>query len=214
MEAKISGIKRILIADPYAAVRQMTKMALAPQGAYEVIAEAGDGDSALSLCGEFEPDILIIDLTLTHLPALEVLRVLKENQPQVRILIFSGIKCHDVVLEALRMQPHGFVLKEDTLAVFHEALRAVASGYVFFTSYAACLMEELRQGSRRHCLAPREQIVLQMIAEGNSSKEIAACLGVTLKTVEHYRTQLMDKLGLRDVARLTRYAVSKGLVPT
>ncbi len=205
--------RKVVLADVHASVREMTQIVLTLEGTYEVVAHAGNGRDALQACRKFSPELLILDLTLTGLPALEVIRAVRTEQRGMRVLIFSGSHCRGMTMEALRMQPHGFVHKEDALPTFYEALRAVSLGHQFFTRYASRLLDELASDSAvKSKLTAREHSVLQMVAEGRTSKEMALYLAVAPKTIEHYRAQLMEKLNLHDVANLTRYAVNAGMV--
>lgn len=212
-ELPLMNPMQIVLADKHASVRQMVEMVLIQEGPYKVIGEAATGEDTLQICRDSLPDLLILDLALDGLPALEVIRSVRREYRKMRLLIFSGISCREVTLEALRMQPHGFVHKEESLITFRAAVRAVLFGHGFLTQYATRLTDELElEGGAPRRLSLREQVILQMVANGKTSKEMAACLAVSPKTVEHHRARLMAKLNLHDVAGLTRYALSAGMV--
>jgi len=203
--------KRVLIVDDHAAVRHMLAAVLTREPEYDVVGEAGSGLRALELCGRLSPDVVVLDLVLPELCGIEVLRRLHEDKARSRVLIFSGSLNQVQIVQALKCHPHGFVEKSDTLQTFREALRAVAGGGVYLTAYASALLADVRSQDSLD-LTRREQEILQLVAESRSSKEIAARLGIAVKTVENHRAHVMDKLHLHDVAALTRYAVRTGLV--
>jgi DNA-binding NarL/FixJ family response regulator len=178
-----------------------------------MVGQAGTGFEALKVCRRLKPQLVVLDLILPELNGVEVLRTLREEMRDIRCLIFSGAQHRSLTVEALQLRPHGFVHKTDGLPAFCEALRAVMSGCCYFTPFASRLMDDERQagGIAAH-LTERERAILQMIAEGMSNKEMAARFSIAPKTVEHHRAQVMQKLGMHDVATLTRYAVRLGLV--
>jgi DNA-binding NarL/FixJ family response regulator len=204
---------KVVVIDDHTSVRQMLGRLLELDGIYQVVGEGGTGLEALKLWRKLRPDVLIVDLMLPELSGAEVVRQVRAERGATRVLIYSGTLHQDLVLNALRARPHGFVHKEDPLDTFREALRAVSRGCSYFTPWATRLLDQANDGEiPSNTLTPQERTVLQMIAEGRTSKEIAGRLNISPKTVEHYRASVMDKLGLHDVASLTRYAVQNGLV--
>lgn len=205
---------RVLVADDHAAIRQMLGLLLPKEGAYEMVAEARTGFEALKLCRKMKPQLVVLDLMLPELNGVEVIRALRSEQRETRVLVFSGTRHRELILEALQARPHGFVHKQDTLQTFCEALQAVMRGCLYFTPFATGLLDAARGGETGwETLTGRERAVLQMVAEGMGNKEMADRLGIAAKTVEHHRATLIVKLGLHDVARLTLYALRMGLVP-
>jgi len=205
---------RVVLADDHASIRQMLGIVLAREGPYEVVGEAGTGFEALKVCRKTKPDLVIMDLILPELNGVDVLRTLRGEMRNVRFMVYSGTLNRSLIVEALQARPHGFVHKSDALPTFCEALRAVAGGCSYFTPFATKLMDDERQnGGHAMRLTERERAILQMIAEGMSNKEMASRFSIAPKTVEHHRAQVMQKLGMHDVATLTRYAVRLGLVP-
>lgn len=204
---------RVVIVDDHVSIRQMLAVILMKEGLYEVVGEAGTGFEALRVCRQQKPHLVVLDLLLPELNGVEVLGTLRAELRETRCMIYSGTLNRRLIGEALQARPHGFVHKEDTLATFREALRAVCAGGCFFTPLATRLMDEgPAQAAASERLTERERAILQMIAEGMSNKEMAERFCLAPKTVEHYRGQVMQKLGIHDVAGLTRYAVRLGLV--
>lgn len=204
---------RVVIVDDHAAIRQMLAIMLPREGAYEVVGEASTGFEGLRICELTQPDLVILDLLLPELNGVTMIERLHVLLPEARLMVFSGAASRSLLVEALRARPHGFVHKTDDWSVFREALRAVMGRASYLTPFATRLLDAQRGvASNGSMLSPRERGVLQMVAEGLSSKQIADKLHIAPKTVEHYRAQLMDKLDLHDVASLTRHAVRLGLV--
>lgn len=204
---------QVVAIDDHASIRQMLGLVLAREGEYEVVGEAGTGFEALKVCRALKPQLVILDLLLPEMSGVEVLRTLRSEMRESRFLVYSGALNRGLTVEALQARPHAFVHKTDTLQTLCEALRAVRSGCCYFTPFAARLMDEERYASSPvSTLTERERAILQMIAEGFSNKEMASRFCIAPKTVEHHRAQVMHKLGKHDVATLTRYAVSLGLV--
>ena len=206
--------KRVVIIDDHTSVREMLAMLLARDGVYEVAGQADSGRAALTVCRKTRPDLVILDLMLPEMNGAEVLRFLRKNVPALRVLIYSGTSNRTLVLEALRCQPHGFVEKGDSFTTLRQALDAVSAGCTFFGSFATGMLRSLPVPAEREraALSSREREVLQMIAEGLSSKEISSRLSVAVRTVENHRANLMHKLHLHSVASLTRHAVREGIV--
>jgi DNA-binding NarL/FixJ family response regulator len=206
--------KRIVVVDDHVSIRDMLAWVLMREPCYEIIGEAGSGIEAMKVCALCRPDLLILDLVLPCLSGIEVLRRVRKEYPRTRILIFSGATNGAVVREALRERPHGYVEKLEGLKILKCAISTVSQGGSYFSMEASHLLSET-MGSRSHAydLSAREREVLQMIAEGRSSKQISSVLEVALKTVENHRANLMAKLDMHDVASLTRYAACRGFVP-
>lgn len=204
----------VVIVDDHVSVRQMLAVVLSREGVYDVVAEAGTGVEALKICRHVKPRMVILDLLLPELSGIEVLRALRAESRETRVLIYTASHHDELILRVLQERPHGFVHKEDTLATLREALRVVANGCSYLTPFATDLLD-CNIGHEKHgieTLTARERAVLQMVAEGLSSKEVAARLALSTKTVEYHRGQLMQKLRVHEVAGLTRCAVRHGLV--
>ena len=205
---------RVVVVDDHVSVRQMLAVVLDREGPYDVVGEAGTGFEALKVCRKLKPRLIILDLVLPELNGVEVLRTLRAEMRESRFMVYSGTLSRVLIVEALQARPHGFVHKSDALATFCEALRAVAGGCSYFTPFATKFMDQERGVSAAaSLLTERERAVLQMVAEGRTNKEMAERLVLSAKTVEHHRAHVMEKLGVRDVAGLTRVAIRQGLVP-
>jgi DNA-binding NarL/FixJ family response regulator len=203
--------KRVVIVDDHMCLREMLAILLTRDGEYEIAGMAATGLEALEVCRQHRPDVVVLDVILPLLCGTEVLRRLRNEQNRARVLMYSGTLSQVQIIEALRCQPHGFIEKSDSLQTLRDALRTVAAGGKYFSAYVSALWEDVHS----HCsltLTDRERQILQMIAESCSSKQIAAMLGLAVKTVENHRAHIMDKLHLHDIAALTRYAVQQGMV--
>ncbi len=204
--------QRLVLVEDHVACRQLLAAKLGGEPGYEIIGEAGDGIDALRLCATLQPDLVILDLGLPHLHGVEVLKELRKNHPQQRIIIFSGSADREKIARVLALRPHGYVEKTSCLTVLIEAIRSVAAGRKYLTPFISdCLYDGHNQPPAQP-ITLREREVLQMVAEGARSKEIASCLKIALKTVDNHRARLMQKLDCHDIASLTRYAIRAGLV--
>jgi two-component system response regulator NreC len=203
----------VVVVDDHLSIRQMLTRILESDGDFEVVGSAGSGLEGLKLCRKLRPRVVILDLMLPELSGVELLAKLREERHDSRLLVYSGTLNQSLVLSALRARPHGFVHKEDPLSTLIDAIRTVAQGGTYMTSFATQLAENIGdRESPLQKLSGREREVLQLVAEGCSSKEIASRLNLSTKTVEHHRTSIMQKLGLHDIASLTRLAVREGLI--
>ena len=211
---------RIMLVDDHAIVREGVRHVLAATPGLEVVGEAGDGDTALALAQECLPDVVVLDLSLPGLSGLEVTRQLRVLLPAVRILILSVHDHAEYVVGAVRAGANGYLRKDSSPTELREALRAVASGESYFSPPVARQLSAAVRGEasgddtagRLSRLTPREREVLSGIAGGETSREMAARLGLSPRTVEAYRDSLARKLDIRTVAGLTRFAVEAGLV--
>jgi DNA-binding NarL/FixJ family response regulator len=203
--------KRLMIVDDQTAPRQVLAQVLSAEGGYEIVGEAKSGRDALEACRSCRPDVVILELVLPELCGVEVLRRLRTESPNVRILVFSGTRDKVLIVETLKCRPHGFVGKHEDLAIFLEALRIVVAGKLYFSALASELWAYSLDAEPVD-LTPREIDILQLLAESRSNKEIAGLLCLAQKTVENHRAHMMEKLHLHDIAALTRYAVRRGLV--
>ncbi len=209
---------RVLLVDDHDLFRAGLRVLLQDLGGFEVVAEAGDGREALRLLGEHRPDVVLMDLMMPGLNGLEATARVAREFPGVRVLVLSMNAAEEFVLPAVRAGASGYVLKNVRPAELEQAIRAVARGETYLTpAVSGHLIDDYRRRTAGEPdsldkLTRRQREVLQLIAEGHSTKEIARRLGVSVKTVETYRSQLMDALDIHDIAGLTRYAIRKGLV--
>ncbi|MBS0662816.1 MAG: response regulator transcription factor [Verrucomicrobia bacterium] len=183
---------------------------------YQLIGESGDGQNAVNLCLEAKPDLLILDAKLPGLNGVDILRRIAKKLPSMRVLVFSGYENPVLVREMLEAGAHGFVEKTAGLVEFKKGLETVANGGTYFGPAVAALLRDVvanpDASSASDFLTDREREILQLVAESHSTREIAAKLGISVKTVDNHRTNLMRKLNLHDVASLTRYALEVGLI--
>ena len=206
-----STTTRVVVVDDHASLRQMLVAILKLEGGYEVVGEASGGMEGMAVCRATHPHLVILDLALPELNGSHLIRLLLHETWPVRVLVYSGVVDEEMLREALAEGPHGFVRKEDTLPELRTALRAVVAGSRHISHSSEHLMPT-RGGDAFRMLSPQECAVLQMIAEGQQNRDMAIALGIAEKTLENHRQNLMLKLGLRDVATLTRYAIRHRMV--
>jgi DNA-binding NarL/FixJ family response regulator len=214
---------RVLMADDHALVREGLRALLQAETDIEIVGEAGTGREAVQLAIALNPDVVLMDIAMPLLGGLEATRQISKQVPSARVLILSSYSDDEYVHELAEAGGAGYVLKQSTGADVIRAIREARKGNAFFSPAISKRLsdhyrETITRGSpvkkRGDLLTSRETEVLQLIAEGSGNKQIAAELVIGIKTVERHRQRLMHKLGIHDVAGLTRYAVSKGLVET
>ncbi|HEX9582140.1 MAG TPA: response regulator transcription factor [Gemmatimonadales bacterium] len=211
---------RVMVVDDHAIVREGVRRVFAGFDDFALVAEAGDGETALALAEEHAPDVVLLDLTMPGLSGLDVTARLKERAAGTRVLILSMHDHPEYVLRAVRAGAHGYVLKDATPEHIREAVRTVHAGSEYFSppvaaQLSAALRGEIEVEQRRGLierLSPREREVLIEVANGRSNKEIGAALGISSRTVETHRESLVRKLRIRTVAGLTRFALQAGLI--
>lgn len=210
---------RVILADDHALVRAGIRSLLEKIPSVSVIAEAGDGREALALVKKHQPTVVLMDIAMPELNGLEAVARIKKDFPGVKVIILSMHVNEEYVRQAFRAGASGYLLKDGTVAEMELAIEAVRSGGTFLSPRVSkCVIENYFEGtgsgsSSLEHLTPRQREILQLIAEGKSTKEIAYVLGLSIKTIEAHRAQLMDKLDIHDVPGLVRYAMHVGLVP-
>jgi len=209
---------RILLADDHALVRAGIRSLLEKIAGIQVIAEAGNGREALELIGSENPDIVLMDTAMRELGGLEALPRITKNFPKVRVIILSAHANEEYVIRALRSGAAGYMLKDAAAHELEFALRAVQEGKTYLSpSISRTVIDSYLQRvgggmGPLEDLTARQREILQLIAEGKNTKEIAGRLDISVKTVEAHRLQLMARLGIHDVPGLVRYAIRNGLV--
>jgi DNA-binding NarL/FixJ family response regulator len=210
---------RILIADDHELARQGIRSLLEDHAGWEICAEARDGREAVDFAAELKPDICLLDIGMPNLNGLDAARQILAMSPEARILILTIHDSEQVVREVLAAGARGFLLKSDAGRDLVAAVEALQNRRTFFTSKVAQMMldgylrpQEDMHISSQPILTPREREVIQLVAEGKSTKEVAIALSLSVKTAETHRTNLMRKLDLHSVADLTLYAVRNGIV--
>jgi len=209
---------RIMLADDHKLFRAGIFALVQTLRGIEIVAEAADGREALRLVAAHRPDVVLMDVMMPNLNGLDAAARIARAFPRTRVVIVSMNADEDSVLKSLRAGAAGYVVKTADPAELELAIRAAARGERFLSSavsqhvVAACLKRVDREQTSLERLMPRQREVLQLIAEGHTTKEIAARLDISAKTAESYRGELMKVLEIHDVASLTRYAIRAGLV--
>ncbi len=213
---------RVLLADDHTIVREGVRLCLEAMGDIEVVAEAEDGQMAVQLANQLRPDVAVVDLTMPRLNGVEAIRQIKRDLPETEVVVLSVHDSEPYVVQALRAGAAGYVLKRNAATELAAAIRAAHDGQAYLhPSIARRVIDDYL--SRIHAsedaasephdrLTPREREVLQLAAEGHTTRAIAGLLCLSTKTVEHHRASLMTKLGLRGQTELVKYAIRAGLV--
>lgn len=221
---------RVLLVDDHTLVRAGIRKLLEAIPEVEVVGEAGTGREALAGMRQFGPDVVVMDIGMPDMNGLEATALMRAEQPLVKVLILSMHRADEYVLEAMRVGAAGYLLKESATAELGLAIEAASRGEKYLSpavsgaivrsamapgetpppGAAAGLVTNASEASAK--LTPRQRDILRRIAAGGSTKEIAYDLGLSSKTVETHRAQLMDRLGIHDVAGLVRFAIRIGLV--
>ena len=215
---------RVLIADDHSVVRQGIRHVLEGDPGFTVVGEAGTGAEALSLAQRERPDVVLLDLTMPDGTGIHVLPRLREQAPESRVLVLSVHDEREYVIESVRAGAHGYLRKDSTPAEIRQAVRAVRAGDSYFSPVVARhLTAAVRGGpeagpggapaAAASELTAREREVLVRVARGCTNKETAAELGISVRTVETHRDNLMKKLKIHTVAGLTKFALEQGLIP-
>jgi DNA-binding NarL/FixJ family response regulator len=209
---------RVVLADDHALVRAGIRALLEKLPGIEVVGEADNGRETLELAKTRTPNLILLDISMAELGGLEALPHIVKDFPAVKVLILSGHANEEYVLRALRRGASGYMLKEAAAEELEVAIKAVAQGKTYLSpSVSRTVVESYLQRAAGEEgpveeLTARQREILQMIAEGKNTKEIAATLEISVKTVEAHRLQLMARLNIHDVAGLVRYAIRSGLV--
>jgi DNA-binding NarL/FixJ family response regulator len=211
---------RIVLADDHDVVRAGIRGILERHAGAEVVGEAANGRAAVEAARDLHPHVVVMDIAMPELNGLEATRQIVAADAGVKVIILSMHSSRQFVSEALKAGAHGYLLKNNAMHELSPAVDAVAAGKVYLSPSIAELVVE---DYIRHvpatgqiafsALSQREREVLQLLAEGKTSREIALSLNLGAKTVESHRAQIMDKLGIRTVAELTKFAIREGLTP-
>lgn len=212
------SVIRVLLADDHALVRSGIRLVLQTFDGVQVVAETQDGRTALALIEKLRPDVALLDISMPELNGMDTATRIRSRFPETRVLILSVHAGEEYVTQALRAGASGYLLKDATPTELEFALRSVMRGETYLSpGVSGAIVEKyLRNGEPAtgplDAITPRQREILQLIAEGRSTKEMAARLGVSIKTVETHRALLMERLGIHDIAGLARFAVRTGLV--
>ncbi|WP_165252835.1 response regulator [Paludisphaera soli] len=211
---------RVILADDHTLLRAGLRALLEDLPGVEIVAEAADGREALALVEAHRPDVVLMDIAMPHLSGLDVSARLRQERPEVKVLILSMHKDEAYVRRAVLSGASGYLLKDSDTEELGLALRAVARGETYLSpAVSKHLVADYRRQAGEQPgpaggLTPRQREVLRLIAEGETTKAIARRLGISIKTVESHRTLLMERLGIHDVPGLVRYAIRAGLITT
>jgi len=215
------GNLRILVADDHDLVRRGLKILLESHLGWNVCAEAHSGREAVSMAEEFRPDVVIMDVSMPELNGIEAARKIKKLLPNTEMLILSMHHTDQLVREIIGAGAKGYIIKSDSDRDLIAAVEALAMHKTFFTPCANEIMLEFARArksasevaqSGRERLTPREREIVQLLSEGKSSKEVAVILGISVKTSETHRANVMRKLEIHSVSQLVRYAVRNQIV--
>ena len=201
-----AALTRVVLVDDHVSLREMLRVILGMEGGFEIVGETASGLDALKICRATKPALVILDLALPELSGTHLLRLLQRESWDVRVLVYTGSADQQMMREALAEGPHGFVRKEDSLSELRAALKAVLSGARHLSPWTSRFLPQKADEAMK-VLTAMERAILHMVAEGLQTKEIADAMGSTVKTVEHHRQHLRDKLGLHDAVALTRFAM-------
>lgn len=204
----------ILLADDHTVVRQGLKFLLEKEG-FEIIAEAADGQQAVELAEKYHPVVAILDVSMPILNGIGAARRISKLSPRTKIVLLTMLTDDHYVLDSLRAGVKGYVLKSKSADELVRAIHEVCNGGVYLTPAASSAVIDAYLAEtpfRSPGLSDRERQVLQLVAEGRSTKEVANILGISARTAESHRVKIMEKLNIHDTAGLVRYAVRDGLI--
>jgi DNA-binding NarL/FixJ family response regulator len=210
---------RVLLAEDQVMIREALRTFLELEKDMHVVGEAGDGRKAVALCLQLHPDVVVLDLAMPLLNGIEATRQILHACPGTKIIILSVHSDEAYVERVLSLGASGYLIKQSAAEILPKAIRTVLKGGEFFSAPISRqrkrhAQDEFMTGgtAKPKTLTPRESEVLQLVAEGQANKQIAAELGISIKTVEKHRQSLMEKLGIHDTAGLTRYAMATGAI--
>lgn len=225
---------RVLLADDHDILRQGLKLLLSLQSDMQVIGEARTGREALDLAVALRPDVVVLDITMPEMDGLAVCQRIRQQVSSTQVLILTMHESEEYFLEALRVGAAGYLVKKAAPTELHMAIQAVAQGGVFlYPGLAKALIRQMiepgasaspmstgeqvpsweESDNKIQALTPRELEVLKLVAEGHTNQQIANQLVISIKTVQAHRANVMEKLGLRDITHLVRFAIRIGLLP-
>ena len=209
---------RILLADDHQILRSGLRGLIERQPRFEVVAEADQGRTAVQLCRKRSPDVVIMDISMPDLNGIEATRQILRDSPNTKVIILSVHSSQRFVAEVFKAGASGYLLKDCSFEDLVSAIFAVYAGETYLHPQIATVVRDdylqfllQRDSSPSPALSPREREVLQLIAEGKNTKEIAFSFNLSVKTVEAHRQRIMEKLNIHSVAALTKYAIREGL---
>ena len=215
----MTGPIRVLLADDHAVVRRGLRLVLESEPDLRVVAEAGDGADAVRLGLQPDVDLAVLDVSMPRMTGLQAAAELKQRRPELRTLMLSMYDSEQYFFEALKAGASGYVLKSAADRDLVEAVRAAVRGepFLYPAAVSALIRDYLDRASQGEetpsdPLTPRELEIVKLVAEGHTTDEIASTLVISKRTVEHHRSHILEKLGMRDRVELARYAIRRGLI--
>jgi DNA-binding NarL/FixJ family response regulator len=211
----------VLLAEDHAIVREGLRSLLALTNEFDVVGEAATGREAVKLADKLHPDVIVMDIAMPVLNGFEATRQIMLATPDAKVLVLSAHSDDEYVAHMVAVGAAGYLLKQNSGQALVYAVKEIANGRVYFSPAVAKRLRDAERQARKNGVAPshsqraltkREAEVLQLVAEGAANKQIAAGLGISIKTVEKHRQQLMDKLNIHDTAGLTRHAIATGVI--
>jgi len=209
---------KVFLADDHKILRESLVILLQQENNIEVIGEAADGHGAIEEILRLKPDIAILDISLPQLNGLEVAARLKKEAPEIKIIILTMHKNEDFVARAYQLEVNGYVLKDNALEELLKSIRIVQAGGIYLSSditstvVAGFVANFNQKGRKAGLISSREREIVQLLAEGNSNKDIAQLLNLSSKTVETHRSNIMHKLGFKNITDLVLYAVRNHII--
>jgi DNA-binding NarL/FixJ family response regulator len=206
----------ILIADDYPIVRRGLRALLEAQPGWKIVAESGNGRDAVRKAAQLRPHIALLNVTMPQLNGLDAARLMLKRSPHTRVLVLTMYDTEEVIERALGAGARGYILKSEVEEDLVAAIKAVMHGKIFFSTTASnvllrCLRRRTAMGTQS-VLTLREREIVQLLAEGKSNKQVAGVLGISTRTAENHRANIMKKLGLASLSELVRYAIRDKIV--
>jgi len=212
---------KIILADDHALFREGLKRILAEEKDLKVIGEVSDGLGLLKILNRLTPNMVILDISMPNIRGIEAIREIKALHPEIKILVLTMHRDMEYLHQAISSGAHGYLLKEDADGELFTAINRVKQGKIYISpklsEYVTEDWAKMHHGayeisSEAELLTTREREILKLVAEGMSSKEVASLLNISIRTVEHHRANIMEKLNCKNIAELIKYAIQKGYV--
>ena len=206
---------KLLVADDHEVVRNGVRSLLEAQPGWHVTAEASNGREAVEKAKRLKPDVVVLDIGKPSLNGLEAARQMIKNDPHIKIVILTMHESENLIREVLKVGARGYVSKADAIQDLVTAINAVRSGVTFFTAKVSEIVLEGyldKSGATNSRLTPRQREIIQLLAEGQSSKEIAVALGLSVKTADTHRANIMRRLNCHSASEIVRYAVRNHII--
>lgn len=209
-------MNKVYVIEDQTVLRELVCRLIEDMPGMELIGSSGDGREGFEACRELNPNLVVVDIMVPSLNGLEIVRQLRQQLPEVKLLIFSAYSSRDRVQAAMKVGVNGIVHKNASIDELEKGIQRVIAGESFMSSQILEILRDLMLNPETtdslSRLTTREREILQLIAEGNTTKEIAIKLNISIKTADTHRTNVMNKLDIHDIAGLTRFAIQQGLI--